>query len=142
MKFFPKKRKLTPDEEIKHLMDELNFLINESYERFKELKSSQASNNYHYSLQLIGEEDKLYPSPEGVIRMAVHEYRNNPTRSDCDMVAYIIETLRMIMRSNGYRISVTEDGKFLAFDVGKDAENNGGEPDKNHPQPNEDGGWA
>ena len=123
---FSQKERVFVDEEVSRLIDRSIFLVNESYERFKELKSNQMSS--HHSLQVIGEGDKLHPSPEGIIRMALHECENNPERRDNgDIAVYITDTLRMLMRSNNYSIVTSDDGKYLMFEIRENTESNSGE---------------
>ena len=82
----------------------------------------------HHSLQVIGEGDKLHPSPEGIIRMALHECENNPERRDNgDIAVYITDTLRILMHSNNYSIVTSDDGKYLMFKIRENTESNSGE---------------
>lgn len=82
----------------------------------------------HHSLQVIGEGDKLHPSPEGIIRMALHECESNPERRDNgDIAVYITDTLRILMHSNNYSIVTSDDGKYLMFKIRENTESNSGE---------------
>lgn len=71
----------------------------------------------HSIIQSIGEEHRICASPEGVIRMTVHEYENTDDGEEKkDLASNIVEILRAIMLSNGLKITLSEKEKSLMFE--------------------------
>lgn len=81
----------------------------------------------HSIIQLIGEEHRICASPEGVIRMTVHEYENTDDGEERkDLASTIVEILRAMMSCNGLKITLSEKEKSLIFEETKDSENDSG----------------
>lgn len=81
----------------------------------------------HSIIQSIGEEHRICASPEGVIRMTVHEYENTDDGEERkDLASTIVEILRAIMLSNGLKITLLGKEKSLMFEEVKDSENDSG----------------
>lgn len=81
----------------------------------------------HNILQQIGEDGRICASPEGVIRMAIHEYENTDDGEEKkDLASNIVEILRSIMLCNGIKITLSGKEKSLMFEEVKDSENDSG----------------
>lgn len=81
----------------------------------------------HNILQQIGEDGRICASPEGVIRMAIHEYENTDDGEEKkDLASNIVEILRSIMLCNGIKITLLGKEKSLMFEEVKDSENDSG----------------
>lgn len=81
----------------------------------------------HNIIQSIGEEHRICASPEGVIRITVHEYENTDDGEEKkDLATTIVEILRAIMLSNGLKITLLGKEKSLMFEEVKDSENDSG----------------
>lgn len=81
----------------------------------------------HNILQQIGEDGRICASPEGVIRMAIHEYENTDDGEEKkDLASNIVEILRSIMLCNRIKITLLGKEKSLMFEEVKDSENDSG----------------